>query len=243
MLEGTAFFVPAGDGRAHLLIFIKAVIVATSWLGVYFGMKHLPISIAAPIRASAPFWTLLGAMLLFVERPSGPQWIGLAMIIVAYFFLSLAGRAEGIVFHNNRWVALMFAGTLVGAASALYDKFLLKLYPAALVQTWFAVYLVVVLTPILLLGWYPTRRSTTPFQWRWTIPLIGLCLAVADFLYFLALREPEAMISILSAIRRSNAIISFAWGAILFREVNRNRKALCLAAILAGILILVLFRR
>jgi transporter family protein len=242
ILAGTPFFVPAADGWAHFLIFIKAVIVASSWMGVYFGMKHLPISIAAPVRASAPFWTLLGAMAIFMERPTGIQWIGLALIIVAYFFLSLAGRAEGIIFHRNRWVALMFAGTLIGAISALYDKYLLKIYPAALVQTWFAIYLVVVLAPVLLLGWYPTRHKTTPFQWRWTIPLIGLCLAVADFLYFLALRDPESMISILSAIRRSNAIISFAWGATLFKEVNRGRKAICLTAILAGILILALSR-
>lgn len=237
LLQGSLFFIPAADFHVHALIFLKSLIVICSWLFVYFGVKHLPISIASPIRASAPLWTLIGALCIFMERPSLGQWIGIGAILGGYFFLSLAGRAEGIVFHRNRWIVCMAIGTIIGSVSALYDKYLLSLYPAALVQTWFSFYMVIILIPVLFL-WFPTRHRTTPFQWRWTIPLIGLCLALADFLYFQALRDSHALISVISAIRRSNAIISFAWGASVLQEANRQRKALCLAAILAGILLI-----
>jgi transporter family protein len=118
-LAATPFFSPPMSPIEHGLIFLKSLIVSLSWVFVYFGMKHLPISIAAPIRASAPLWTLLGAVTLMGEMPSLPQWAGLALTLGGYFILSLAGQREGIIFHRNRWVGAMAIGTLLGAISAL----------------------------------------------------------------------------------------------------------------------------
>lgn len=237
-LAATPFFSPPMTALQHGLIFLKSLLVTLSWIFVYFGMKHLPISIAAPIRASAPLWTLLGAITLMGEMPSTPQWAGLLLTLAGYFILSLAGRKEGIHFHKNRWVGAMILGSLLGAGSALYDKFLLHRYPTGMVQPWFSFYLVLILAPVVLFAWWPHRHHTTPFVWRPTLPLIGLSLGIADFLYFQALRDPDALISILSVIRRSNVLISFGVGGLLFREQNRARKAVGLAVILAGILII-----
>jgi len=242
-LMGTPFFSPPLSALEHTLIFLKSALVALSWIFVYFGMKHLPISIAAPIRASAPVWTLAGAVLLMGEMPSATQWIGVALALSGYFILSLAGRHEGILFHRNRWIGAMVIGSLLGALSALYDKFLLRRYPTGMVQPWFSFYLVLILLPVLLFAWAPRRHRTTPFAWRPVIPAIGLALGLADFLYFQALREPEALISVLSALRRSNVLISFGVGGLLFQDRNKTRKAVGLAVILAGILVLVLGSR
>ena len=54
----------------HKYMVIKALIVGTSWICAYFALKHLPISIVSPIRASGPVWTLFGAIVLFHEQPS-----------------------------------------------------------------------------------------------------------------------------------------------------------------------------
>ena len=53
----------------HLQIFLKSSIVGLSSF-TYFGIRHLPLSLAAPIRATSPLWTLCGALLLLGERPS-----------------------------------------------------------------------------------------------------------------------------------------------------------------------------
>ena len=241
-LKASLWYVPPADLYVHGLILIKAAIVAASWIFAFFSMKHLPLSIVAPLRASQPVWTLLGAVLLFHEHPSSTQWLGLSVTLGSYVALSRVGNKEGITFHRNRWVLCILLATLIGAVSALYDKYLLRLYPAALVQAWFQLYLVVILAPITLILWVPHRKQTTPFQWRWTLPLIGLSLVVADFLYFSALRDPASMISIVSTVRRSNVIFSFGIGTILFKEKNKRWKALCLAGILAGVIIIVLGR-
>ncbi|MEE9367743.1 MAG: EamA family transporter [Pontiella sp.] len=111
----------------HGYMVIKALIVGTSWICAYFALKHLPISIVSPIRASGPVWTLVGAIVLFHEQPAPLQWGGMGIIFVCYFAFSLLGREEGIHFHRSKWVGLIFIATLIGTSSTLFDKWLIQL--------------------------------------------------------------------------------------------------------------------
>ena len=43
---------------------------------------------------------------------------------------------------------------------------------------------------------------------------------LADFAYFYALHQPDAMVSVVSMVRRSSVVVSFLCGAVLFREHN-----------------------
>lgn len=242
VLEGIPLLVPPADVMAHGRFLLKAVLVATSWVLVYFAMKHLPISIASPIRASAPLWTLLGAVAFMGERPTGMQFAGMGLTLASYLSFSFVGRQEGIRFERNRWIGFVVGGTVMGAVCALYDKYLLHLYPASLVQPWFAVYLVVVMTPLLAV-WARSRGRTTPFQWRWSIALTGIFLILSDFVYMRALQDPDALIAVVSTVRRSNVVLSFGVGALLFGDVNRRKKGVCLIGVLAGLAVLLLGRR
>lgn len=222
-------------------LFIKALIVGSSWTFVYYGMRALPISIAAPIRASQPVWTVLGAYLCFHELPVNLQWLGMAAVFAGFFLFSVLGRREGIHFDRPGGVWCMLAGTLLGAVSALYDKYLLqpcKLSPET-VQFWFSLDLVV-LTGIALLIQRRTGLNRTAFRWRWSIPCVGIVLVAADWLYFTALSQPDTKIFILSLVRRSNVVISFTIGGALFQDVNRHQKLVALVFILLGVALLCL---
>ena len=66
----------------HFHILIKSFIVLSSWLFGYFGLKHLPITIAGPINATRPVMVLIGAMLIFGEQLNLMQWGGVILGIV-----------------------------------------------------------------------------------------------------------------------------------------------------------------
>ena len=225
----------------HLRVLLKAVIVAISWVCVYYAMRSLPISIVAPIRGSAPLWTLVGAIVLYHEVPTARQAAGMAAILAGYALFSRAGRHEGIDFGRHRGILLIAAGTLLGAVAALYDKFLLQRchIPPNALQFWFSLWLVALIGGALAFQ-RRTGLTRTPFVWRGSIPLIGIALTLADWLYFHALAEPGVAISVVSLIRRSSVVVSFSAGAMIFHEGNLRRKALALAAILAGVLLLCL---
>ena len=86
--------------------------------------------------------------------------------------------------------------------------------------------------------WWPRRHATTPFHWSWAIPLISVFLSLADFAYLFALRDPDAMISVVSMVRRGSVVVSFLCGAVLFRERRLRSKAVDLACILVGMFFL-----
>ena len=234
--------IPPVPWLAHLQLFIKAVIVAVSWVLLYFSLKHLPISIASPIYVAGPVWTLIGAIVLFHEHPTILQYAGFAVMVVSYYVFSVLGSKEGIVFHKNRWVLFTFLATMIGAVSGLYDKYLIHTlgYSPVVVQAWFIIYLVPVLGAVVLLFWLPHRHHYTPFVWRWSIPLIGGFLLIADFAYFKAICSDDCLIGILSMLRCGCVVVSFVAGAIVFNEVRMPPKTLALAGLLVGMILILL---
>lgn len=239
-ISSEALFVPVADLHTHMLLAIKAVIVLSSWMCGYFAMKHLPITIVSPIQATRPVMVLLGALLIFGEQLNVCQWIGVSVAILSFFLLSKSGKKEGIDFKHNRWVALVVAAAMLGAISALYDKYLMRSLAPMLVQSWFNLYQCLMMAAIMLFLWWPTRSKSTPFKWRWSIPLISVFLGIADFCYFSALAQEDALIAVVSMIRRGSVIVSFAFGAMILREKNLKSKALDLILILIGLFFLYL---
>ncbi len=235
------FQVAALTWAQHVQLASKSLLVGTSWLCTYFAIKHLPLSLASPIRSTGPMWTLLGALLVLGERPSALEFIGVAITLVSFVGLSLAGAHEGIHFHRNKWIGWLVAGTLLGAGSGLYDRFLLhhQGFTAATVQAWFSIYLALFFLP-LVLAWKFRLWSRHEFHWRWSIPLVSLGLLAADFLYFNALRDPDAMVALVSSMRRGSTLVAFAGGIWLFREKNVWKKLPAALGILTGIVITIL---
>ena len=243
VLGGTMFDMPVARWEEHKYILLKSFIVLSSWIFGYFGMKHLPLTIVGPINATRPVMVLIGALLFFGERLNLYQWIGVLLAVLSFFMLSRSGKKEGIDFKHNKWILFIVLAAVTGAMSGLYDKYLMTRLHPMLVQSWYNVYQVFIMCPIILLLWYPQRKTTTPFRWKWTILFISLFLCAADFAYFYALSYEDSMISIVSMVRRGSVVVSFLFGALFFHEKNLKSKAIDLILVLIGMFFLYLGSR
>lgn len=239
-LAQTLFFVPRAGWEVHKFIILKSLIVLSSWTFGYFGMKHLPLTIVGPINATRPVMTLVGALLIFGERLNVYQWIGVLLAIVSFFMLSRSGKKEGIDFQHNKWIWFVVLAAVLGAVSGLYDKYLMKQFNNMVVQSWYNIYQLFLMGGVLIFLWLPRRKTTTPFRWDWCIILISVFLSAADFVYFYALSMDGSMISIVSMVRRGSVIVSFLFGAMVFREKNLKSKAIDLVLVLIGMVFLYL---
>lgn len=259
--EGTMFEISRGTPREQILLLLKAMLVLSSWTLGYYGLRSVPLSIYGPINATRPVFVLLGAILIFGERLNLLQWTGVLLSLGSLYMLSLTSRRnEGIDFKHNRGICCCAAATLLGAASALYDKYLLREMDSVFVQSWFNFYNAILMAAVMLLVWLPQHRrevkagkgsavqpagakaddSAMPLKWKWSIPLISVCVSIADFAYMYALTFDGSMISVLSTIRRGSVIISFLCAAIIFKEKNLTAKAVDLAVVLLGMVFLLL---
>ena len=244
-LDGSMFHVAQGGWEVHKYIVLKSLIVLSSWLFGYFAMKHLPLTIVGPVNATRPVMTLVGAMLVYGEHLNLWQWVGVILAIVSFALLSKSGKKEGIDFKHNRWVYFLVLAALLGAASGLYDKYLMAKpenggvgLDRMIVQSWYNIYQCFLMGAMMLLIWMPTRKKTTPFRWHWSIIFISVFLSAADFAYFYALSLPGAMISITSMVRRGSVIVSFLFGAAVFHEKNLKAKFVDLLLVMLGMLFL-----
>ncbi len=244
-LDGTIFHVASGGWEVHKYVVLKSVIVLSSWLLGYFGMKHLPLTIVGPINATRPVMVLVGALLVFGERLNLWQWIGVLLAVASFFMLSRSGKKEGIDFKHDHWIYMIVGSAALGAISGLYDKYLMAPVSEGgvgldrmLVQSWYNIYQCGMMLMMLLILWWPKHAQTTPFHWSWSILGVSLFLSTADFMYFYSLSLPSAMISIVSMIRRGSVVVSFLFGALLFHEKNLRAKAFDLALVLLGMICL-----
>ena len=229
----------SASGQVLLLAAIKSVIVATSWVFTFYALRALPITIATPIRASAPALVFIAAFFLYGEIPSWIQAIGMLAVFGGYFVFSWAGKHEGIDFFRNKAVWSAIAGAGFSALSSIWDKYVFQVraMPVETVQFFFQVGLVCVYA-LILSGQRLLKLPHDRFEFRFTIPFVGILLAAADWLYFKGLAVPEAPISVGSLLRRFSVVITFVLGARFFHETNLKRKALALAAILVGVILL-----
>ena len=245
VLDGTVFHVASGGWELHRYILLKALIVLSSWILGYFGMKHLPLTIVGPINATRPVMVLVGALLVFGERLNLWQWVGVLLAIASFLLLSRSGKKEGIDFKHDHWIYMIVGAAVFGAISGLYDKFLMAPPESGgvgldrmMVQSWYNIYQCGMMGVMLWLLWWPKHGETTPFHWSWSILGVSLFLSSADFMYFYSLSLPDAMISIVSMVRRGSVLVSFMFGALFFHEKNLTSKAVDLALVLLGMVFL-----
>lgn len=241
-----------GGWNVQKWIVMKSALVLSSWVAGYYAMKHLPLTIVGPVNASRPVLVLIGAVLIFSERLNLLQGCGVALAFLALFLMKRTGEKEGIQTRNNRWVICLVLSVILGAASGLYDKFLMSPEHLCLdkkqVLGWYTLYQAGMMGLLLLVTNGPKARaagvaSAKGFRWTWAIPFISIFLCAADYAYLQALASPEALIAVVSMIRRGSVLVSFAIGALILHEKNLRSKALDLALLLASMVLLFLGSR
>ena len=245
ILDNTIFHVASGGWEMHKYIVLKSLIVLSSWVLGYFGMKHLPLTIVGPINATRPVMVLVGALLVFGEHLNGWQWMGVLLAVMSFMMLSRSGKKEGIDFRHNHWIWMIVGAAVLGAISGLYDKYLMAPEGSGgvgldrmMVQSWYNIYQCGMMLIMLAILWWPKHKQTTPFHWHWSIIGVSIFLSTADFVYFYSLSLPDAMISIVSMVRRGSVIVSFLFGAAFLHEKNLRAKAVYLALVLLGMIFL-----
>ena len=235
-----------GGWEVQKYILLKSALVLSSWMAGYFAMKHLPLTIVGPVNATRPVLVLLGAIFLFGEQLNLLQWIGVGLAVAAYLLLRASGRKEGIG-TGNKWLLCLILAVILGAASGLYDKYLMSPEHLGLdrrqVLSWYTLYQAGMMAIVTAFLWYPIRKKTTPFRWKWAIPLISIFLCGADYVYMEALSQPDALIAVVSMIRRGSVLVSFAIGALILKEKNLKSKALDLGLLLLSMVFLYLGSR
>ena len=225
-------FLSHGSPGDHLRLAFKAVLVTSSWVSGMYALKLLPITLVSTYKASRPMFVVVLSMLIFGERLNPWQLAGVLSVLAALYLLSRNGVKEGIHIRSNKGMWALALSIATGVASALYDKQLMTGMQPLFVQSWTNVYITLLL--FICVFARGLRNGNGPMRADWRILLIAVFITGADMLYFFALKQDGAMLSVISLVRRCSVVVTFALGAAIFREKNLRAKAGALAVMLAG---------
>jgi hypothetical protein len=78
------------------------------------------------------------------------------------------------------------------------------------------------------------RPSASKFEFRTAVWCISPLLLAADMVYFTAMANPAALVSVISTLRRCSVVVALVLGASRLGEVNLHQKAFCVGGILLG---------
>jgi len=156
------------------------------------------------------------AVLFFNVLTSALLWT--PMLVVSHFATHRV-PFDWLIVDQLSWFqhGLLFAKSLIAGSSWIFASFALKHLPMSIAA------------PI---------RASSPFEWRWSIPMIAVLLLLSDFMYFTAIEKPDALISVISPLRRTSVVIAFIAGIRIYGEQNWRPKAACIATLLAGVYII-----
>ena len=94
-------FVPEITLGQHGFIFLKSMLVVSSWILGFYAVKNLPITIVAPIRATGPIWTLIGAIVIFSEHLNFQQWAGVSITLFFSIYCPLPENWKVLIFRRT----------------------------------------------------------------------------------------------------------------------------------------------
>ena len=231
-------FLSAGPLQDHLRLMVKAVLVTVSWVSGLKAMGCLPLTTVSTIKASRPMFVVIFSIILFGERLNLLQWLGVAVVMTALFLSSRSKRHETDRKTSAKGITLMAVSVLSGAASALWDKHIMQHMEPLFVQSWTNLYVTILLAILLLVQYLTDKEHFQPFAWDWRILLISVFITVADAMYFFAVKQPDALLSIISMIRRCSVLITFLGGVLILKEGHVRDKALDMVLMMAGVALL-----
>ena len=231
------FYVEPLTARQHLLVFGKTAIILVSWMFSYSAMKNLPITVVGPVNQLRPAISLLLLFAIFQEHLTWMQWLGVVLALVSFYLMNRSGKLEGIQFKTNKWVYMLLGSAILVALSGVYDKFLLSgesISPTT-IQAWYTVYDFLMMAILFFAFWRP-KRSEQPFEWRGGIILMAVLVSIADVIYLSGLNQKAAVIVLIPLILYGvRLLVSFAYGAVFFKEKNIRSKIVPLLMVIAAL--------
>ncbi|MBE7050669.1 MAG: DMT family transporter [Ruminococcaceae bacterium] len=233
--SGNAFSTP---GIYIFYSFLKALIVASSWMLAFVALRSMTVSLYGIMDMSRMvFSTLLGVFVLGEEMTLAKA---LGVIIVTTGLLlanSKSDSPKGRVSITVLLAALL--NCILNSISGTMDKVLMKSMTSDQLQFWFMLFLLVLYGLILIVR--KEKVSISTLKGNYWIPLMSLSLVFGDRLLFIANASPESQVTVMTVIKQSSVFVTVLTGWLFFKEKNILFKTLCAIIILSGIMISVIW--
>lgn len=238
------FWQPFVFGKIQIIfLFGSAVLHLAYFLVLQRGYQIGDLSVVYPLaRGTGPTFSILGAILLFGERPTIWALIGGAMVITGVVMMAMTGGAKNSTNKekNNGFQKGIIYGTLTGFCIALYtlwDKNAVSkttAIPPLILDYASSIFRMIVLSPIA----FNKRSEIQHYKkhYLWKVIIVALLNPLSFILVLTALKFSP--VSYIAPAREISILIGVIFGAKLLSEGNVKLRLCISGLMLVGIIIL-----
>jgi drug/metabolite transporter (DMT)-like permease len=225
------------SGLILALSLASAVLHLLYFVVLQLGYRKADLSVVYPVaRGAGPLFSVLGAILIFGERPGWMALVGVGLVVAGVLIMT------GLRFQRGTAIArgLEF-GTLTGlfiAAYTLWDKWaVVDLHVSALFITFASMLLpFLLLIPVVLKNPGELKRE---IQTHWIHALVvAIFQPLSYLLVLIALKTTP--ITYVAPARELSIVFGVFFGAGLLKERDMVKRMLAALVILVGIVLLAL---
>ena len=225
----------APEGHSFMVAGIVAYLMdGAGWILYFLSIVHGPITIVGTLSAAYPALTVLFARIFLGELLSAWQYLGVGLVIGGCLGLSYAPPEPGSQPSSKRWIAFAAAALVLWGAAQTIVKYAYELPQASEANLSIFNTIGGVLT-LGVYGWLRGRLGTHSMgEWGRSFLPMGM-MAAGDLGVIIAARTGP--ISLVSPLTGAYPVVTLAFAALVLHEKITKLQGLCIAMILAGMVL------
>ena len=234
-------WIPFGVGISSdkiWLFVLKGLLLSINWFVLLRVLKDADVSIVSLTTIVSAVITFVVGIVGFGERASVIQYIGAGLVILGAILINLTNKKENGKI-NVKLIVLLMISAIIGAVSAVIDKFTTQTLSAYQVQFWFLLFVFVFSSIFFAIECVKNKKvllKKTDFKNYW-IYIVGIALFLGDFFLFLSYTMTGSKMIIITTLSKFKVVVAVFLGIFLFKEKNVLKKMLISLLVFAGVLL------
>lgn len=222
------------SGYTFFLVAAKSFAVFVAWTASFAALKKVPVSVYGITDMSRVIFATIMSLLFLHESLTVKGIVSLILVAGGLYFANKR-QSDGEEQFSMKYTWLIIFSCFMNAVSGILDKYIMSLgvITSSVLQFYFMLMLSVMYIAYIVIK-KEKFQLVTALKNPWLYAL-SLSLVFGDRLLFAANSDPESLVSVMTVVKQSSAIVTIILGKLIYNEKNIRRKLICAGVILAGI--------
>jgi len=206
------------------------------------AIKLADLSLVIPLSTFTPLFLLITSPLIVGEFPNIFGLIGILLIVFGSYILNIKEKKDGLfapfkALISNKGAQLMLLVAFIWSITSNFDKIGLQNSSPIFYGIAINIFITIGITPFVL---FKSKKNIKqiPKNLKSLIP-VGIFHGLMIIFHMIAISM--TLVAYLISIKRTSAIISVLFGAIIFKEKGLKERILGVIIMIIGVLCIMLF--
>lgn len=230
----------------YFLIAIKSFVIFLAWILSFRAIDNIPISIYGIIDLSRIVFVTCFGIIILKESITLKHSLGILLVILGLLFLKIYPSYKEKHNTNSNYeketikplfILMCLGSCLLNAISACMDKVYTKDISPSQLQFWYMFFMTIFYGLYFIITRTKINKSVWKNGWIWALSILFF---LADKALFIANKNPNSKVTVMTLIKQSACIVSILAGKYIFKEKNIGYKLFSAAIVVMGILLSVI---